>query len=295
MASRLAAIREVVLGGERRLGLWILPLFLVTALLAATVVGGLAVLYYGQQVRGLASTTSAARERLDTAARRVDADTKQARADINRQVREAREELSQRPPVTDPNQAGVYAVSATHPDQEVRVGSAFTVFSNPEETYLITTYSMVVLETGRGTVTAAQVFLPGQAATARVHTVDLERDLALLVVDGGPFPVSQWRAAATELRISDAAYVVGVAGTDTPAVLSARIAGFSATAVLHDAPMNRFLAGGPLVDAEGKVIAMTSMDYAPFGVVDGDLRYAVPVREICVLVLDCTAEDLEGG
>src|SRR5688500_8815940 len=134
MALRLAAIREVVLGGERRLGLWILPLFLVTALLAATVVGGLAVLYYGQQVRALAATTAEAQQGLRTAARHVDADTRQARSDINKQVREAREELSQRPPVTDPNKAGVYAVSATHPDQEVRVGSAFTVFSNPEET-----------------------------------------------------------------------------------------------------------------------------------------------------------------
>jgi hypothetical protein len=51
----------VVLGSRRRIGLWILPLFLIVGLLGAVLAGTLAVLYYEQEVRRLEGTTAAAR------------------------------------------------------------------------------------------------------------------------------------------------------------------------------------------------------------------------------------------
>lgn len=294
MAGRRTTLRERLLGGERHLGVWILPLFLITALLSATVIGGLAVLYYGQQVRRLDSTTAGARQDLKNEAGRVNAETRRARADIRRQVREARESLSQQPPVRQPHRAGIYAISATQPDGEVRVGSAFAVFSNDTETFLVTSYATVELDRG-GSVEGAEVFLGGGSQPARVHSVDAERDLALLVVEAGPVPVSRWRPADRAIRLSDTVFVVGVAGTDTPAVVQAQVAGISATVIIHDGPTNQFMAGGPILDTQGHVIGVSSMDYEPFGSVEGDLRYGVPIREVCVLILDCTESDLRGG
>lgn len=293
MLRRRWSLRESIFGGERRLGLWILPLFLLTALLAATAIGGLAVLYYGQQVRQLETTTAAARARLDETAERVNADVKKGRQEIDEQVREARESLAQRPPISDPNEVGVFAASARHPDGTVKVASAFAVYSDEAETYLLTSRALVATPDG-GTVQAAEVFLPTQTASVRVHAVDTERDLALLVAEGGPVPVPRWRPADEPVVTGDSLFVVGIAGSNIPVVLQARVAGVSERAIIPDVPLNDFVAGGPLVDAAGDVVAVASLTYAPFGVVEGDLRYAVPIREVCVLLLDCTASDLGG-
>ncbi len=294
MARGAAARGGRVFGNERRIGLWILPLFLITALLGATLLGGLAVLYYAQQVARLEATTARARANLDEAVRDVDRTAERARTAIDDEVREVRESLAQRSPITTPNASGVYAVSAEHPDGEVRVASAFTVFSTAVETFLVTDYALV--ETAdEFAVDAVQVFLPDQTVTVRVHNFDRERELAVLVARGGPLPVLPWRPADEPVRGGDVVFAVGIAGTDTPAVLQGRVAGVSDEAVVPNVPLNAFVAGGPLVDASGEVVAVASLSYAPFGDVAGDLTYAVPIRAVCERLLACTAADLGAG
>ena len=61
-AARSAA--AVTFGDRRRVGLWILPLFLVTALIGAVLAGGLAALYYAQRVGQLEDATSSARDQV---------------------------------------------------------------------------------------------------------------------------------------------------------------------------------------------------------------------------------------
>jgi S1-C subfamily serine protease len=293
MLLRRRSLRERVLGGERNLGLWILPLFLLTATLGATAIGGLAVLYYGQQVRQLERTTAEARARLDETAAQVNDDVKRGREAINAEVREGKEALAQRPPISDPNKVGVFSASARHPDGTVKVATAFAVYSDQVETYLLTTRGLIATPDG-GTVESAEVFLPDQTASVRVHAVDVERDLALLVAQGGPVPVPRWRPVDDTVATGDSVFVVGIAGSNTPVLLPARVAGVSDRAIIPDVPLNEFVAGGPLVDAAGDVVAVASLTYAPFGVVEGDLRYAVPIRGVCELLLDCTENDLGG-
>lgn len=281
-----------MVGDDRHMGLWIFPLFVMAALLGAVTVGGLAVLYYAQEVGDLEAETAAAREQLREAVDDVDRAAKRAQEDIDKQVGQARDEFSRRSPVEGPGRAGVYAVSATQPDGEVRVGSAFTVFSNQTETYLVTSYGVVATE--EGAATAVEVFLPGQTVTLRIHNVDPESDMAVMVAQGGPLPVLPWRAIDQPLRRGDALYAVGVAGTDTPAVVEGTVAAISTLAIVPDLPLNAFLAGGPLIDASGAVVGLASQSYAPFGAVEGTLLYAPPIRRICERLLDCTSEDVGG-
>lgn len=284
-------MRDRLLGDERHLGLWILPLFVMVALLGAVLVGGLSALYYGQQAADLKETTAKARAGIDNVVDDVKEAAKTARKDIDRQVNRARDEFSRDSPVDSPTAAGVYSVSATHPDGEVRVASAFTVFSNQTETFLISDYAFVATDDG-GAVESVEVFLPEQTVTVPVHSIDRARDLSVLIAQGGPLPVLPWRPADEPVQLGDAVYAVGIAGANTPTVLEGRIGGVSDLAVVPNLPLNAFMSGGPLVDGSGRVVAVASQMYAPFGEVEGSLEYAPPIRLVCDLLIDCTAADL---
>jgi S1-C subfamily serine protease len=286
-------LRDAALGTERRLGLWIVPLFLMTGLLGATLAGSLAILYYGQQVSRLESTTAAARAQLDEAVEGVTATAADAQEQIEESVRQFQEALATGSPIDSPGEAGIYAVSADHGGGEVRAGSAFTLFSDSSTTILVTTYRLVAREDG-GAVPGADVYSPQGTFSARLHNFDRDLDLAVLVLQGGPVPVLDWRPPDEPITRGDRLFLAGIAGPDTAAVLEGRVAGISERTVVPSLPLNAFVAGGPLLDASGRVVAVASLDYAPFGRVEGDLTYGVPIRRLCERLIHCTAEDIGG-
>lgn len=284
-------LRDRLFGDDRHIGLWILPLFVMAALLGAVLIGGLATLYYAQQVADLETTTATARRNLDGVVDDVSVSARRAERSIKKQVNQARDEFSRTSPVDSPQSAGVYAVTASHEGGEIRVGSAFTVFSNNAETYLLTTYALVESE-GGGAVDSVDLFLPEQTVTVPVHSFDRDRDLSVLIAQGGPLPVQDWRPADEPVQRGDAVYAVGIAGPGMPTILQGRVAANSELAIIPDIPMNDFLAGGPLVDGSGRIVAVSSLAYAPFGEVDGALVYAPPIRLSCEVLVDCTAADV---
>lgn len=285
-------VRDAALGSPRRIGLWILPLFVLVAVLGAALAGGLAYLYYGQQVARLTETTASARADLDGAVDRATTAVADAEAAIDAQVQRVEERVAAGVPVATPAEVGVYAVAADHPGGEVRVGSAFTLFSDARETYFAASYRLVADGTG-GAVPQARVAVPGQPpVVATVHAFDRDLDVAVLVAAGGPLPILPWRPPEEPLAAGDAIYLVGVAAADTPAVLSGSVGGVGPEAVLADVPLNAFVAGGPLVDAGGRAVAVSSLAYAPAGDVPGDLGYAVPMRLLCRRLLQCTPDDI---
>lgn len=286
--------RDVIFGTERRIGIWTLPLFLIMGLLGATLSGGLALLYYGQQVRDLERTTSRARAQLDEVAEDLGQTAEEARKEIQDEARSVKEAVSRKPPIESPNEAGIYAVAARHAGGEVRVGSGFAIFSDSNETYMVTSYSTVESDDGFA-VRTADVYLPGGTVTATVHNYDRDLDVATLRLRGGPVPVPEWRPGEQGLTRGDAVYVAGIAGPSTPTIVSGTIAGFSSATIVPDIALNAFLAGAPLLDASGKVMGIASLSYHPFGPVDGDLEYAVPIRLICKRLVRCTRADLQAG
>lgn len=296
MSSRTLArrTREVVLGSPQRLGLWILPLFVMVALLAATLVGALTVLYYGQRVSSLEATTATVAAELDDAVERVNATAAEAEAEIAEQVRRIRESLAEGPPIQAPNDAGIYAVSAAHLGGEVRVGSGVVLLSTRGETALVTNYRVVATPDGFA-LPAAEVHLPQGTFRGRVHNFDRDRDLAVLVLGGGPLPVPEWRPADERTTVGDLVYLAGIAGPGAAAVIEGKVAAVGTEAVVTNLPVNAFVSGGPLLDVAGRVVAISSLDYAPFGEVSGDLAYAVPIREVCRRLIRCTREDMDAG
>lgn len=286
--------RAVALGSERRIGLWILPLFLISGLLGATLAGALAVLYFGQQVDRLEATTAGARAEVAAAGEELTRTAEDARAAIDEQVTEVERRLAVTYPVGLPADGGVYAASAHHARGEIRVGTAFTVFSDEGETYFLVNYRLIAAADGLA-LPVADILLPGQRLTLRVHSYDRDLDLAVLVATGGPLPVLPWRPRSEPIERGAAVYVVGVAGADTAAIVEGRVGGVSRRAVLPVLPLNAAIAGGPIVDSAGRVVAVSSLDYRPFGDDTGGLHHAVPIHRLCERLLRCTRSDLEVG
>lgn len=290
--------RRAAIGDERRVGLWLLPLFVLTAALAATLAGGLAVLYYSQQVASLRAETASARAQLDEAVATVESAVEEATTTIDEQVARVRAQLAQGLPVDSPNDAGVYAIAAQHEDGAVRVGSSFTVFSDENETFLITTYGLIA-QSGGDTVDQVEVFVPGQTVTGTVHAFDRDLDLAAILLRGGPLPITEWRPPDEALALGDAVYLVGIGGPDTPTIAEGRVAALSARTIVPTVAFNSFTAGGPLMDNDGRVVGIATPGFRPFGPGEGALSYAVPIRSLCDGLLRCTSTDMdtsgEGG
>lgn len=279
------------MGSDRGFGLLLLPMFLITALIGAVLAGGLAILYYGQQVSRLEAQTSDARAQVLEARDDVLDAAEQARQAIEQQVEEVRQALADDPPIEGPEDAGVYAVAAFHANGERRVGSGFTLFSSSSETIVVTTYRLVATEDGFA-VPTVDVLLPGRTASARVHNFDRELDVATLVMGGGTVPVTDWRPAAENLSRGDRLYLAGIAGPGAAAVLQGTVGSVAPQTIVPSIPVNDFLAGGPLLDAGGRVVGLASLNYAPFGPAAGDqFAYGVPIRALCRELIQCAEGD----
>lgn len=288
------SLRDLLLGSERHIGLWIVPLFLITALLGAVLAGGLAVLYYAQQVADLEAETAGARAQLEQAVAAVTSAADQARTSIDERARQVEERFADVAPIESPTEAGIYGIAARHEGGEVRTGSGFTVYSDGSQAWVVTNYRVVATPDGYA-VNSAEVFVPGASATARVHNYDRDLDLAVLVLSRGSLPVLPWRPLDQPLQRGDPIWLAGVAGRDAGTVIEGSIATANNDTIVPNVPVNTFLAGGPLLDAAGQVAGIASLDYSPFGPARGNLGYSLPIRVLCRALLRCTAADLGLG
>lgn len=279
------------MGSDRGFGLLLLPMFLMAALLGATLAGALVILYYGQQVSRLEAETSDARAQVLEAREEVLEAAEEARRAIEQQVEEVRQALADDPPVEGPEEAGVYAMAAFHPNGERRVGSGFTVFSSNSETIAVTTYRLVATDDGYA-VPTVDVLLPNRTVTARVHNYDRELDVATLVMTSGTVPVTDWRPPDEDLNRGDRLFLAGIAGPGAAAILPGAVGSVAPQAVVPSMPVNDFLAGGPLLDSVGRVVAIASLNYSPFGrAASEQLAYAVPIRAVCRELIECAEAD----
>jgi serine protease Do len=111
----------------------------------------------------------------------------------------------------------------------------------------------------------------GKTHTAKVIGTDPRTDLALIKVDGGPFPYV--KLADKPPRIGDWVLAVGnpfgLGGTVTAGIVSARGRDIGASPyddfIQIDAPVNKGNSGGPSFDTEGNVIGVNTAIFSPSG------------------------------
>lgn len=125
----------------------------------------------------------------------------------------------------------------------------------------------------------------GKSHKAKVIGTDPRTDLALIKVEGGPFPYVKLSGKAP--RIGDWVLAVGnpfgLGGTVTAGIVSARGRDIGASAyddfIQIDAPVNKGNSGGPTFDTEGNVIGVNTAIFSPSGGSVG-IAFAIPSETV---------------
>ncbi len=125
----------------------------------------------------------------------------------------------------------------------------------------------------------------GKTHKAKVIGTDPRTDLALIKVEGGPFPYVKLADKAP--RIGDWVLAVGnpfgLGGTVTAGIVSARGRDIGASPyddfIQIDAPVNKGNSGGPAFDVDGNVIGVNTAIYSPSGGSVG-IAFAIPADTV---------------
>jgi hypothetical protein len=86
-----------------------------------------------------------------------------------------------------------------------------------------------------------------------------------------------WRPADEPIAPGDRITAVGVTPGLGAVQVGGTVAAAGSSAVISDVPTLELLAGGPVVDGQGRVVAVGSSRYSPFG----SDPVAIPVRLLC--------------
>ncbi|MDQ6784057.1 MAG: serine protease [Actinomycetota bacterium] len=166
------------------------------------------------------------------------------------------------------------------------VGTAFVISSNTDQSLLLTSAT---------TVSASQqnpgppVFVRqgGTDTKVTVRTVDTQYDLALIILPRGRLPVIKVAPASPAPALADKIFALSGQGTAGAAVTQGALTDVSAMGVTENAAIGQAFQGGPLVNADGQVVAIASRTYAPEGFPSDAVWFAPYPQAACSKVLSC--------
>jgi S1-C subfamily serine protease len=191
-------------------------------------------------------------------------------------------------------QASVWFVQTLDEAGQPSVGSAFVVFADDEQSFLVTSYTTVRAATAN----------PGPDITVRkgdeqlgasLTSWDPANDLALLTLDKPNLPALRWAPTSPPVQVGDRVFVVSGLGAAGGSISQGFVAGVSAEGVQHDAPVGAAFQGGPLLNSDGEVIGVASRAYAPLGFSPEAVFFGVPIRNSCSQVIRCPSGDSQPG
>jgi hypothetical protein len=188
----------------------------------------------------------------------------------------------------------VWAVRTFDVDGQGTAGTAFVVASDDEKTFMLTSLSVVQAATAKPGP-PIKVRKGDKEETATLWTWDESRDLALLVVNGvGGQPPLSW-AAPNAVKRGDQIFDLSGFGSDNASIAEGRIADLSSDGIQHTAPIGTHFRGGPIIDGQGRVVAIASRTYAPLGFASDGVFFAPPISGSCDKVLRCLNNRVDGA
>ena len=289
---------------QRRLRKRLRPPFWRGRVIPKTVLG----ISFTMLVAGLAMASSGAalfmnyryrQDQSDALVRNFDARTRQATRAVQAEGTNARAQVQQEleplrklaataetlSVVLNKAQPSTFSVTTFDVNGAPVVGTAFVVASDDQKSFLLTSYAVV----------RAAATRPGPAVTVRKGATEMDaklwtwqedRDMALLIVNTGNLPRLDW-AAPDAARLGDQVFAMSGLGSANASITQGFIADVSSTGLQHSAPLGTAFQGGPLLTAQGRVVAMASRSYAPLGFVSDGVYFAPPVQAACEKVLKC--------
>ena len=182
----------------------------------------------------------------------------------------------------------VFFVSTLGEDGSPSVGSAFVVFSDAEQTFLLTSLTTVKAST-REPRPPIVVRQGGEEIDARLVSWedDGAHDLALLSIARGNIERLPWAEGDPIIGIGERVFAVSGLGAGGGAVSQGLVGDVSGAGVQHDAPIGPQFQGAPLLNSNGEVVGVASRAYAPLGFAPDAVWFAPLIRTACEKVLQC--------
>ena len=188
----------------------------------------------------------------------------------------------------------VWFVSTLDEAGQPSVGSAFVVFSDSSQSFLLASFTTVQAATQQPAPTIT-VRKGGEELAAELTSWDPENDLALLTLDRPSLPALDWAPTDPPLQVGDRVFVVSGLGAAGGAISQGFVADVSANGIQHDSPVGAAFQGGPLLNSNGEVLAVASRVYAPLGFSPEAVFFGVPIRTSCEEVIRCPDPDTQPG
>ncbi|HVM52434.1 MAG TPA: S1C family serine protease [Acidimicrobiales bacterium] len=272
----------------------------ITALILAASLGAAfsgAVLYAYYEFRKDTSERKADRfaetfaERLETAIEIIEAERDEARQAVRDEL-EPLEQLAATGQtlerLREAASPSVFFVSTLAEDGSPSVGSAFVVFSDAEQTFLLTSLTTVKAST-REPRPALRVRQGNDEVEARLVSWedDGAHDLALLSIDRGNLPRLAWADRNPVIGIGERVFAVSGLGAGGGAISQGLVGDVSGNGIQHDAPIGPQFQGAPLLNSSGEVVGIASRTYSPLGFSPDSVWFAPLVRSACERVLQC--------
>jgi S1-C subfamily serine protease len=272
----------------------------ITALILAASLGAAfsgAVLYAYYEFRKDSSDKKAVEfaetfaERLDTAVEIIEAEADEARQAVRDEL-EPLEQLAATGQTLERLRSeaskSVFFVSTLGEDGSPSVGSAFVVFSDAEQSFLLTSLTTVKASTRE----------PRPPLTVRQGNEDIEarlvsweddgaHDLALLSINRGNLERLPWAEGDPIIGVGERVFALSGLGVGGGAVSQGLVGDVSGAGVQHDAPIGPQFQGAPLLNSNGEVIGVASRTYAPLGFAPDAVWFAPLIRTACEKVLQC--------
>lgn len=174
------------------------------------------------------------------------------------------------------------------------VGSAFVVFSDGEQSFLLTSFTTIRAAT-RNPAPRITVRKGEEEVPVELASWDQPNDLALLTLDKPNLPALKWAPTDPPLQVGDRVFVVSGLGAAGGSISQGFVADVSGTGIQHDSPVGAAFQGGPLLNSAGEVLAVASRAYSPLGFAPQAVFFGVPIRTSCTEVLRCPDENTQPG
>lgn len=167
-----------------------------------------------------------------------------------------------------------------------KLGLGFAVAVNDGSTFFATSFGLIADPNARsGVVEDVEVVTPEGVFAATVHDWDEGRDLAIVRSQfTGPL-VGDWRPREETIAVGERLYIVGITPTAVQLQLQITTGYVTATEILVDVGRKDQLRGAPIVDQTGRVAAIYTPDYQPFGAEAGEGQAITPVSVLCERML----------
>jgi S1-C subfamily serine protease len=174
------------------------------------------------------------------------------------------------------------------------VGSAFVVFADSEQSFLLTSHNTIRAAT-RNPAPRITVRKGDEELPAQLTAWDPANDLALLTLDRPNLPALTWAPTDAPLQVGDRVFVVSGLGAAGGSISQGFVADVSGTGIQHDSPVGAAFQGGPLLNSAGEVLAVASRAYSPLGFAPEAVFFGVPIRTSCTEVIQCPDPDTQPG